>query len=1183
MSSDFVINNYIDGENDDRLYELLGFDTTDKTDDNWNISDAVLEAKILSMINQYKTAKANSSGNDDEYDKVITFMIDIYKHFFDTDIDGDGKNDRTGTDVKKYESETDVIDDAVGEKSEEVVDDALRLSLTEGDVDKTTTGTDSNTTFNYSYPIKYPTGKDGLLYREVTKRIVTIDSSSRSRPTSTTPSSFTLNLSETLKNVVKLKLYSVTIPYSWYTISKDYGSNLFYFKGTSPGIDNALHDIKVEIPPGNYSELELAAVLNEAFSSLRGVTTGLSDYITSININTPGTSMNEMSIEYNPSSLHSTMFTDIRKTYDSNSFKLRFPYHSSVYDALGQRNVDSIPSFFGLEKESYNSFTIRTTRSNINQVTAGGDSHIISTSNNKLRVVRYTPDANGAFIEANIIIGGDYTIELKAMSSAQYITSEILPDLNTKLKTFGAMSTYYINPSGYNYMSIRLDRDDYINNSNTRIMVIYPQTSDELWTGDTSVLGLDYDTHLGATVDISGEAHKYKVLNSILSEEPTIQDRIVVNRELKVKLNCIAPYFNGLLVDGIMTDTELNNYEVTIPLNVSGYTSQGFIDAMNTEFFTLNNSLIDTKNPSGIFRNFGLDPSTNIFDISSNKLVCKFDIIKNISLESYTLDLSGTILGNMFSELATNYHDVDMSANSAIHETLPSPLGYGGDDSSTYLIHLTPKSSSSVRHLPPIDISASYIEEDGNYVFWGDTVLTLANFITSVQKSLKSYEYIDDTIGGTDASKTYIFANSSFTMSDTGTGELDFDLYFNMNLSLSEMDYSLEFTDVNAPLDVSGVWSDSFNLIDSSYNLNLPIHHDSNTHVSTVTSFKTIDADVINITVQNQQIIVEPLPPTQGGEGVYDNDNRNTVTLKIPFGEYTRDELLSAINHEFITRETPFGKIITQNMKMSVVIQPTGEEHIYVDFAVDRTFRADDYKVVFYDSASFSKCDINATSIQNTSHDSTVGYILGYRNKTEYHLITLLHSSIVGVKQLVSDNTTSVNIYTNFSVIMDDYNNNRLGDTIVAGESPDTTLTLPSYAKRTAVACDNSGNLLLSILDKNGNNMTAKQLTSIYSNIESSQASKTDSFTSNKNVLAKDVFAVIPLNTSGLNANEIFVQNGATLQEQERVYFGPVDIQRISVKLMTNKGSLINLNGADWNFSFICEQLVQDMNTTMPS
>jgi len=75
---------------------------------------------------------------------------------------------------------------------------------------------------------------------------------------------------------------------------------------------------------------------------------------------------------------------------------------------------------------------------------------------------------------------------------------------------------------------------------------------------------------------------------------------------------------------------------------------------------------------------------------------------------------------------------------------------------------------------------------------------------------------------------------------------------------------------------------------------------------------------------------------------------------------------------------------------------------------------------------------------------------------------------------------------------------------------------------------------------------------------------------------------VIPLNTAGLNANQNFVQNGATLQEQERVYFGPVDIQRITIKLMTDKGNLVNLNGADWNFSFICEQLVKDSNTTYP-
>ena len=63
------------------LYALLGVNST--------IGDRELEAKILSMINQYKTAKATSSGNDDEYDKVIAFMIDVYKYFFDNETDTD--------------------------------------------------------------------------------------------------------------------------------------------------------------------------------------------------------------------------------------------------------------------------------------------------------------------------------------------------------------------------------------------------------------------------------------------------------------------------------------------------------------------------------------------------------------------------------------------------------------------------------------------------------------------------------------------------------------------------------------------------------------------------------------------------------------------------------------------------------------------------------------------------------------------------------------------------------------------------------------------------------------------------------------------------------------------------------------------------------------------------------------
>ena len=109
--------------------------------------------------------------------------------------------------------------------------------------------------------------------------------------------------------------------------------------------------------------------------------------------------------------------------------------------------------------------------------------------------------------------------------------------------------------------------------------------------------------------------------------------------------------------------------------------------------------------------------------------------------------------------------------------------------------------------------------------------------------------------------------------------------------------------------------------------------------------------------------------------------------------------------------------------------------------------------------------------------------------------------------------------------------------------------------------------------DKNNNNLTAKQLSAIYSNIETSQAKQTDIFKANQKVIAKDVFAVVPLNVAGLNAGELFVKDGPTLQEQTRSYFGPVDIQRITVKLLTDKGTLVNLNQDNWSFSFVCEQL----------
>jgi len=55
----------------------------------------------------------------------------------------------------------------------------------------------------------------------------------------------------------------------------------------------------------------------------------------------------------------------------------------------------------------------------------------------------------------------------------------------------------------------------------------------------------------------------------------------------------------------------------------------------------------------------------------------------------------------------------------------------------------------------------------------------------------------------------------------------------------------------------------------------------------------------------------------------------------------------------------------------------------------------------------------------------------------------------------------------------------------------------------------------------------------------------------------------------------MYIDFSGQLQENKRVYFGPVDIERMRVKLVTDKGHVVNLNGGDWSFIMLCETLYQ--------
>ena len=64
---------------------------------------------------------------------------------------------------------------------------------------------------------------------------------------------------------------------------------------------------------------------------------------------------------------------------------------------------------------------------------------------------------------------------------------------------------------------------------------------------------------------------------------------------------------------------------------------------------------------------------------------------------------------------------------------------------------------------------------------------------------------------------------------------------------------------------------------------------------------------------------------------------------------------------------------------------------------------------------------------------------------------------------------------------------------------------------------------------------------------------------------------MIPINNNSSDSNVVEYGEGLTLNK--RNYFGPVDIEKINVKLLNEKGHLMNLNGVDWSFTIHIEQL----------
>ena len=156
-------------------------------------------------------------------------------------------------------------------------------------------------------------------------------------------------------------------------------------------------------------------------------------------------------------------------------------------------------------------------------------------------------------------------------------------------------------------------------------------------------------------------------------------------------------------------------------------------------------------------------------------------------------------------------------------------------------------------------------------------------------------------------------------------------------------------------------------------------------------------------------------------------------------------------------------------------------------------------------------------------------------------------------------------------LVLDDYNQNHLNKGLVTIATSDTKLSIPSYfTPGLPVICDASNNPFY--VQSSPRNLTQAQLFTINTIIQDRNNTTIDRYTG---PTTTDVLALIPVKTFSLLPGQPYIEFGSSLQTNERVYFGPVNIERIKVQLIDDKGNILNMHGNDWSFTIVSTHLYE--------
>jgi len=237
-------------------------------------------------------------------------------------------------------------------------------------------------------------------------------------------------------------------------------------------------------------------------------------------------------------------------------------------------------------------------------------------------------------------------------------------------------------------------------------------------------------------------------------------------------------------------------------------------------------------------------------------------------------------------------------------------------------------------------------------------------------------------------------------------------------------------------------------------------------------------------------------------------------------------------------------------------------------------------KITFYDPTGQLVCDQNCKTTQKFNNN--LGWVLGYRGNTTVPSTDPLYGEMIYVisasgGKIVSEAFMDVFGPKYFLLVLDDYQQNHLNKGLVGITPTQKYVEIPNYwnADLAISGCTTvpSSSQNIPVYVQNApRRLTQAQLFTLNSTTQSRSQTQRNRLTAPTNT---NVLALIPLRGVNTLVPGKMLIDDFNLDDAERVYFGPVDLERLRVRLVDDQGYTVNLNGNNWSFTLSATSLYQ--------